>query len=67
MRLKSNRNRPVHLGSFKLEDLPRQEIADLSKVGPCRPLAFDAEDPLSLAMFKAFGDACREHAAGKKV
>jgi putative glutamine amidotransferase len=25
------------------------------------------EDPLSLAMFKAFGDACREHAAGNKV
>ena len=48
MRLKSNRDRPVHLGSFKLEALPRQEIADLSKVGPCRPLAFDAEDPLSL-------------------
>jgi putative glutamine amidotransferase len=25
------------------------------------------EDPFSLAMFRAFGDACRERAAGNKV
>ena len=26
-----------------------------------------SEDSFSLAMFKAFGDACREYAAGNKV
>ena len=49
MRLFSTRHRPVHMGPFPLERLPRSAHApDLSGVPPMRALRFDDPDPLSL-------------------
>lgn len=66
MRLFSYRNRPVHLGPFPLERLPRSSVPpDLSRAPPMRPLAFD--DPASpesivhaMARYMAMLDAVRD-------
>jgi hypothetical protein len=50
MRLFSTRSRPVHLGPFPLERLPRRAgLPDLLEVPAMRPLSFDDPDPLSLS------------------
>jgi hypothetical protein len=65
MRLFSYRDRPVHLGPFPLERLPRAVRADLSRVPPMRPLAFvDAARPESIVnamtRYMAMFDAVRD-------
>lgn len=66
MRLFSYRDRPVHLGPFPLERLPRASApADLSRVPPMRPLAFvDAAHPESIVnamtRYMAMFDAVRD-------
>jgi reductive dehalogenase len=50
MRLFSTRRRPVHLGPFPLERLPRMaQQPDLACVPPMRALSFDDPNPLSLS------------------
>lgn len=66
MRLFSCRDRPVHLGPFPLERLPRaSSLPDLARVPPMRPLAFD--DPANpesivnaMARYMAMLDAVRD-------
>jgi reductive dehalogenase len=66
MRLFSYRDRPVHLGPFPLERLPRAAAPpDLEQVPPMRPLAFaDAAHPESIvnamARYMAMLDAVRD-------
>jgi len=66
MRVFSYRNRPVHLGPFPLERLPRASAPpDFERVPPMRPLAFaDAANPDSIvnamARYMAILDAVRD-------
>ncbi len=65
MRLFSNRSRPVHLGSYPLERLPRRaDLPDLRRVPPMRALSFEHVDPLSLshamARYMAMFDLVRD-------
>jgi len=65
MRLFSNRSRPVHLGAFPLERLPRRaDLPDLRRVPPMRALCFEHADPLSLshamARYMAMFDLVRD-------
>lgn len=64
MKLFSYRNRPVHLGPYPLERLPRQDHADLETVPPMRAVSFrDARpDSLTNAMrdYQAMLDAIRD-------
>jgi len=68
MRLFSYRDRPVHLGPFPLERLPRATApADLARVPPMRPLAFvDTAHPESIVnamtRYMAMFDAVRDGA-----
>jgi epoxyqueuosine reductase QueG len=69
MRLFSYKNRPVHLGPYPLERLPRQQsLPDLGQVPPMRPLSFDDPNSESLtnAMRRFIGmfDAVRDGAIG---
>lgn len=49
MRLFSYRDRPVHLGPYPMERLPRQDaIPDLKALAPMQALSFDDADPESL-------------------
>ena len=50
MRLFSTRDRPVHLGPFPLERLPRRSgLPDLAAVPPMAALSFDDPNPASLS------------------
>ena len=65
MRLFSNRHRPVHLGPYPLERLPRRAaLPDLARVAPMRALSFERADPLSLshamARYMAMFDLVRD-------
>jgi reductive dehalogenase len=65
MRLFSNRSRPVHLGAYPQEWLPRRaELPDLNRVAPMRALSFEHADPLSLshamARYMAMFDLVRD-------
>ncbi|MEO0682915.1 MAG: hypothetical protein AAF192_21175, partial [Pseudomonadota bacterium] len=67
MRLFSYRDRPVHLGPFPLERLPRAEAPpDLSGLAPPAPLSYASDDPASIlpAMgeYAAMLDAIRDGA-----
>jgi reductive dehalogenase len=67
MRLFSYRDRPVHLGPYPLERLPRAERApDLSTVPPMRALCWDTLGPESIApsigRFLGMFDAVRDGA-----
>ena len=76
MRVLSRKNRPVHLGAYPLETLPRQApadlAADLSGLPPFQPLTFARPDrPLSLvnAMAEAMAmlDAIRDGLVNRAV
>ena len=57
-RLFSTKNRPVHLGAYKLETLPRQAQADYAGLPRFQALSYAREDdPLSIV------NAMRDHAA----
>ena len=60
----SYRNRPVHLGPYPLERLPRQDRVDLGDVPPMRPVSFrdDCPESLTNAMrdYQAMLDAIRD-------
>jgi hypothetical protein len=65
MRLFSNRHRPVHLGPYPQERLPRRPgLPELARVPPMRALRFDAADALSLshamARYMAMFDLVRD-------
>ena len=69
-RVRSNKNRPIHMGPYKTERLARGPLPDLSKVATLPPLAFrDEGDPSSIlnAMtdYQATLDALRSGAVNK--
>ncbi|RED18358.1 2Fe-2S iron-sulfur cluster-binding protein [Pontivivens insulae] len=58
MRFKSQRERPIHLGPHRLEDLARMQVADLTRVPPFQPLSYARPDaPHSII------NAMRDHQA----
>jgi reductive dehalogenase len=68
MRFFSYRDRPVHLGPYPLEQLARQDAADLSAVPPFVPVSFDDPRPESLshamARFIGMFDVIRDGTVG---
>ena len=72
MRLFSNKNRPIHLGPYRTERLPRQDDVPLSSVPASQPLSFTRADrPRSIinAMrdHQAMLDAIRDGLVNKAV
>jgi len=58
MRIFSEKNRPIHLSSFRLESLPRQEHVRLDDIAAFEPLSFERKDqPQSIV------NAMRDHQA----
>ena len=58
LRIFSEKNRPIDLGSFRLESLPRQDSVSLDNLKPFEPLSFKRENqPHSIV------NAMRDHQA----